>query len=374
MNITRRHLLASISGIVATVHPGLSAWASDPDFDTGQFATARAPNGSFQVVRVQDGVLRKVVALPDRGHGLVRRPNGTDLVVLARRPGDWGLVLDRRSGEPIARLSAPDGHHFYGHATFSADGRYLFTTENAFGTMNVDEETGRLGLWDAAEGYARIGTLRTSGVGPHDVARDRKGRGFWVANGGILTHPDTGRAKLNVADMKPSVCLIDGVSGAVAAEIRLPVSLHQLSLRHIDSSATGQVVFAAQDEGASEVPVPLVGLIDGPDSFRLFDLPEELFGRSQGYCGDVSFNRDGTIVGAGFPRGGFFAFWDVQTGQFLRSVDVSDGCGVSNTHVSPGFVVSSGSGTLGSVEMQDPNGLRWQVLLQSEASFDNHMA
>lgn len=374
MTITRRHLLASISGLIAAAHPYTSAWAADSAVDSGQFATARVPDGSFQVVRVQDRVLRTVVALPDRGHGLVKRPTGTDLVVMARRPGDWGIVLDWRSGAARARLSAPEGHHFYGHAAFSADGRCLFTTENAFGTMHLDEETGRLGLWDAENGYARIGTLRTGGVGPHDVARDRKGRGVWVANGGILTHPDTGRAKLNVADMTPSVCLIDSVTGAVEAEIRLPASLHQLSLRHIDTNESGRVAFAAQDEGASEAGVSLVGVIDGPDSYRLFELPDDLFGRSQGYCGDVSFNRTGTIVGGGFPRGGFFAFWDAESGRFLRSVEIADGCGVSKTQASGGFVVSSGSGILGSVEPHVPNVLGWDVILQTEAAFDNHMA
>lgn len=52
MTISRRHLLASISGFIASAHPGFSAWGSDPVVDTGQFATARAPDGSFQVVRV----------------------------------------------------------------------------------------------------------------------------------------------------------------------------------------------------------------------------------------------------------------------------------------------------------------------------------
>ena len=64
----------------------------------------------------------------------------------------------------------------------------------------------------------------------------------------------------------------------------------------------------------------------------------------------------------------------MQTGQFLRSVEILDGCGVSPAHASAGFVVSSGSGTLGSVEMHDPKGLEWQVILQTEAAFDNHMA
>ena len=39
-------------------------------------------------------------------------------------------VVDYASGQQVKRLDAGDGHHFYGHALFTPDGRWLVSTEN----------------------------------------------------------------------------------------------------------------------------------------------------------------------------------------------------------------------------------------------------
>ena len=48
--------------------------------------------------------------------------------------------------------------------------------------------------------FARVGEFPTHGVGPHELLLLGDGRTLAVANGGIETHPDFGRAKLNIAD------------------------------------------------------------------------------------------------------------------------------------------------------------------------------
>ena len=64
----------------------------------------------------------------------------------------------------MARLETPADRHFFGHGAFSADGALLFTTENV-----IAEGDGRLGVWDAGDGYRRIGEVPTGGTGPHEV-------------------------------------------------------------------------------------------------------------------------------------------------------------------------------------------------------------
>lgn len=73
---------------------------------------------------------------------------------------------------------------------FSADGGTLFTTENRYATGK-----GRIGVWDAADGFRRIGEFASGGIGPHDVKQ--MGDALIAANDGVRTHPDSGRQQLN---------------------------------------------------------------------------------------------------------------------------------------------------------------------------------
>ncbi|MGO8070867.1 DUF1513 domain-containing protein, partial [Rhizobium leguminosarum] len=65
-----------------------------------------------------------------------------------------------------------------------------------------------------------------------------------VANGGIETHPDCGRTKLNLGEMQPSLALSDAATGALVEKHVLPVEGAELSTRHIDLDGPGRIWFA----------------------------------------------------------------------------------------------------------------------------------
>ena len=69
------------------------------------------------------------VPLPDRGHDIAVAPDGRSAVVFGRRPGFFAAVIDLDEGALLATLESPQGRHFYGHGTYSADGTLLFATE-----------------------------------------------------------------------------------------------------------------------------------------------------------------------------------------------------------------------------------------------------
>ena len=121
-------------------------------------------------------------------------------------------------------------------ACSSPTGRILFATEN-----DITRGQGVLGLYDAADGYRRIGELPAHGIGPHDIALLPDGRTLAVANGGILTLPETGRAMLNLDSMQPSLNLIEAASGRLVEAQRLAPELHQLSIRHLAQAPDGLI-------------------------------------------------------------------------------------------------------------------------------------
>ena len=157
---TRRRFLAG--ALAAGVMP-VRGWATvgNPKF----LSAAQRPDGRYALVGLRgDGTAAFEVDLPARGHAAAAHPERAEVVAFARRPGTFALVLDCVDGTVLARLSAPEGRHFYGHGAFTLDGRWLYTTENDFAAAR-----GVIGVWDVTRGYRRVGEFASGGVGPHEI-------------------------------------------------------------------------------------------------------------------------------------------------------------------------------------------------------------
>ena len=173
----RRHFLTGAGAGLA----GLAAaplWADIAGAAPLYLSAANtADNATWLVGLTLDGRVPFAHPLPGRGHAAAVHPERAEAVAFARRPGDFALVIDCATGAETARLTTPDDRHFYGHGAYTADGRLLLTTENAF-----DAPDGRIGVWDAENGYARLGDFASGGLGPHEILRLANGT-FAVANG-----------------------------------------------------------------------------------------------------------------------------------------------------------------------------------------------
>ena len=306
------------------------------------------------------------VRLPDRGHGIAVSPNRQTFVTFARRPGTFALVLRPFEKSEPQLIASEVGRHFYGHGCFSADGRLLYAVENDFvrsrGLLGVYDVTGRT--------VRRIGEIETGGIGPHEVLLCPNGESLVVANGGILTHPDQPREKLNLDSMRPSVAFIDCETGDLTIEHRLDASLHQLSLRHLTIDSKGRSWVGAQYEGAETDTPPLVARFSQDEPITLCELPENLTGQLANYIGSVTANASGDVIATSAPRAGKVVFWNADTGECLGSSDIPDACGIAPIDHSA-FMISDGTGGLSFLEAPDDPPL---VLARSAGtSWDNHM-
>ena len=270
---------------------------------------------------------------------MARRPTTQELVVFARRPGTFALVVDARTGAVGARITSPAGRHFQGHGVFTDDGRILFAAENHFAAGR-----GIVGVYDATAGYVRVGEIDAHGIGTHDLALMADGSTLALANGGILTHPDTGRAKLNLATMRPSLAYVDVRSGRLLADYRLADELHQLSIRHMAVNRTGTVVVVFQYEGAKTRLVPLVGVHAGEDRIVLPTAPAAVTAHMRHYCGSVAFEDGGRYFAVTSPRGNVATFWDATQRRFVGQSEIADVCGAAGSGRDGRFYLSSGAG------------------------------
>ncbi|WP_029008025.1 DUF1513 domain-containing protein [Azospirillum halopraeferens] len=362
--IDRRRLLAGFGGVLAVtalprnVRGGGSLFLS-------AYATAGSGAVTFGVAALDAaGAVAFATPLPGRAHAVVPHPVRGEAVVFGRRPGRWFVPVDLADGEAAAPVAAPEDRRFAGHGAFSPDGRLLYAVED-----DVPRETGAIGVYDAADGYRRLGAIPTHGVGPHDLVLLDGGRAAAVANGGVLTHPDTGRVKLNLEEMESSLTVVDTADGRLLSEARLPEEHANLGIRHLAGRPDGSVVFGVQDERPTGAIQPLVGLHSPGGDLRLFEAPEEEWLRFEGYIGSVA--SDGPTVAGSSPRGGRIGVWDADSGRWLGSAPLPDGCGLAVAGAGGGYLATSGHGAVAPISPHAPDrvsghgaaGFRW----------DNHL-
>ena len=356
--IDRRDFLrAAGAGFVAAMTP--SAWAATLDADA-IFATAfvRHGGGYGAGIMSEAGKLLYTVALPDRGHDVTFDPVSGRSVVFPRQPGTFAVVFDHARRTQPQTIAAAPGRHFYGHGVFSDDGKLLYATENDF-----DNAAGMIGIYDAGDGFNRIGELPTHGTGPHEVLLLGDGRTLAVANGGVETHPDFGRAKLNVATMKPSYVLIDRVSGDLIEKHEPKADLHQLSIRHMDVDSAGAVWFGCQYEGATTERPPLVGRVTRDKGLELIDMPAPALNGLRNYIGAMAANRKAGTIAVTSPAGNTYVVLDTRSAQVVAVNPMTEVCGIAPDKA--GFIASSGAG--------DIDGGDGRKVSEPDYVWDNHI-
>ncbi|CDN56792.1 Uncharacterized conserved protein UCP028101 [Neorhizobium galegae bv. officinalis bv. officinalis str. HAMBI 1141] len=306
----------------------------------------KAPDGSFGVATVSErGEIIDRVALPARAHGMAYSTATGRTVAFARRPGTFAMVFDpSRQTEPIM-ITSPEGRHFYGHGHFSPDGTRLYASENDF-----DGNRGTIGVYDTWDKFHRIAEFDAHGIGTHDMTVSDDGKLLVIANGGIETHPDFGRTKLNVDRMEPSLVLLDAKTGALIQRHRLPASLKQLSTRHLDITDNGRIWFACQWEGARNALPPLAGWFSRGEDLSFVSLPEETTVRLGNYVGAIAVNRRDGVVGLTSPIGGAAVTLDAKTGAVVKEETVREAAGVAPA--AHGVAVSSYDGRFNETRSQ----------------------
>ena len=313
----------------------------------------------------ESGRILRDVSLPGRGHGFAVHPSTGHVVVFARRPGKWALVLDPATGAEVGRLSASEGRHFYGHGAFSPDGAVLYTSENRF-----EDGCGIIEVWDVARDWQRIHEWPSHGVGPHEIRVLCAGTRLAVANGGIRTHPDTGRAKLNLDAMVSSLAVLDTAGGGLVRLASFGERLRRLSIRHLDIDRDFRIVVAMQHEGSRRDRVPLVAFERDTGLVPEY-APAEVSRRMRQYAGSVAFDASGRYVAVTHPHEGVVSLWTARSTRCLALIELTDTCGIA-CGVDTGVFIAAGAG--GRIVRIDAREGTSMVLARSDGShWDNHL-
>jgi len=370
--IERRRVLAGAAafGVAPWLPRAAFAASANPLYLSARVDLgARTGGGRYFFSGINETGIRAFdIPLPARGHGAAMHPRAPLAVVFARRPGRFALAIDVKRGRIVARLTPPDDRHFYGHGVFSPDGRLLYACENDY-----ERRRGVIGTYAVERDFARVGEWQTHGIGPHDIALMPDGATLAVANGGIATHPDLPRVKLNIPTMAPSLAFLDRRDGRLIAQHRLPKEFHKASIRHLSVAKDGRVAAAMQYQGPKGDLVPLLAVSERAGPLRMLDKPAKAIRALRQYCGSVAFDASGAVIAVSSPRGDVLTFWEAASGRHLLTTAIDDGCGVAAAGGVGQFLASSGRGLLFRIDVPDRKVTPVGAARPGLIGWDNHL-
>jgi hypothetical protein len=221
--------------------------------------------------------LQARIEVPTRAHALAREPDGSVLAV-ARRPGEW-LLRWHPQADSVQWHWIDDDYRLNGHVLLGRDGDSLLTTE-------TDLQSGA-GLLVRRDRSSLVVTHRwpTQGQDPHAMLYLPHGD-VLVANGGIASRPETGRARVPGEPVDASLVAMSDSDGQRRQTWRLADKA--LSLRHLALHPGGQLAVAMQahhDDRLLRDRAPVLAVLDSTQQQLV---PVAGTGQVAGYGGDVT--------------------------------------------------------------------------------------
>jgi hypothetical protein len=310
------------------------------------------------------GQLINKVALPARAHQVIpMKSKPGHALVFARRPGNYVLEIDFTRGEVVNHISVGDGQRFYGHGALIKNDSILLTTENDY-----KNGKGLIVLRDRKTQQV-IEQYDSGGIGPHQLAvmPNLNENLIVIANGGIQTHPEQSRKKLNIDSMQPNLTYMALETGQIEGKFELENK--QLSIRHLDVSAQGKVVAGLQYQGASTDEVPLAISHQGEDQLSLLKANNNTWRKMKQYTASVCINSKSNTVAITCPKADLLTFWQLDSNEFIASHKLKDGAGA--TLIDDSFIASTGRGRI----ISQNNPLKpYQINADfDDLRWDNHM-
>ena len=370
----RRRFLEGMAA--AAVLPAASTWGCGGSGGSADAAghywlsAAGSEDDTFGLVASRDpyeAVLR--VPTGFRGHDVAQHPaRAWEVALFGRRPGTLSVLVDLSRGRIEEVLEAAPGRAFQGHGFFTPDGHYLVTSE-----ADTVTAAGKLGIRET-QSYSLVDELDTFGLGPHEIQLMPDGATVVIANGGLLTRPETGRRVLNLDTMDSTLAYVDFETGKLLEERRVPEP--KASIRHLDVGEDGEVAvgFQVQREALDhEHTVPLAGVHRQGEEVRLFVDSQDQIELLNDYVGSVAIVGSARAAGFTSPRGDVAVFWHLDSGLPLGFHELADCSGVAASTDNQHFVISSSVGEVRTLRASDLAEVRSARRRFDNLRWDNHL-
>jgi hypothetical protein len=304
-----------------------------------------------------------------RGHGLCQNPTQPEHVVMfSRRPGTQGIRLNTRSGDIDGTFHSEKDRHMQGHGCYSADGKLLYCAESS-----ISSGEGKITVRDA-ETLKQVNEFNSYGIGPHEILLMPDGHTLVIANGGLLTHPDSGRKILNLSTMRSSLTYIDSRNGDLISEHFLTEA--KASIRHIAVASDGTVAIGLQVQREAmnnNDLTPLAAIHKPGQPIKTLQAPTALMVKLNDYIGSVAIHSDSRIAAFASPKGDLVMFWHLDDLSWQNYHAFHDVCGLTISQDNKYFILSNSAGKIRQINARSLIIDKQKSFNFSGKSWDNHM-
>ena len=357
MSVTRRRFLQTGLALSAS---GAAPWAFASSVEDYMLFGAWQRQRSYGAGML-NASLQHSTDLVTRGHH-IEIINDNEAWLFARRPSSYMLRVDWRTGRVLTRYIYDSTRTGFGHGIMSSDGLLLTTDQR------LDDDAGLLTIRDGRTGEIKQEFL-SGGIGPHELLMMPDGIHVAIANGGVLTRPDSGRAKLNLAQMQPSLTILNRYTGGITHQAQLDDA--RLSIRHLAHLPNHAIGIALQyEQGEGKAAEPVAAIWQPEAGIKLLEAQAEPFNRAQGYAASAA--SDGlSYFAVSCPKANAVMIWTVK-GQWLRTLNVPLAYGLAVMSQVNCLAVSSENGGIYYFDTQT-----WQEKTTQNQTFDvqwdNHL-
>ncbi|MBQ0729568.1 MAG: DUF1513 domain-containing protein [Oleispira antarctica] len=304
-----------------------------------------------------------------RGHGLCQNPILTEQIIMfSRRPGTQGIRFNSSTGTIDGSFTSAKNRHMHGHGCYSLDGKKLYCVESEISTGQ-----GKITVRDG-NSLALINEFDSHGIGPHEIAMMPDGITLVVANGGLLTHPDSGRKVLNYETMRSTLSYINSNTGALISEHFVAES--KASIRHLDVAEDGTVAIALQVQRQAMSDNHLTSLAavhQAGQEIKVLTAPEALTVKLNDYMGSVKIHSPSRTAAFTSPKGDLVLFWHLDDLSLQGYHAFNDVCGLAISQDNKYFVLSSSTGKIRQIHAATLKIDKEKSLNFPQHSWDNHM-
>jgi hypothetical protein len=233
------------------------------------------------------------VRTPFLPHAVAFHPHDASTLVVFEKKGPGAAAI--RSGDGLEVIAATPGRHFYGHGTFDAEARVLFSVESVIG--------GGAGALIVRDGttFQPIGELPSHGVSPHDC---------WLLDGGVLAVTNGGGVIR--AGSLGNVAFVEIASGRLLG--RHEIVHERFNAGHLWVNAEGRLIVASAPRDGLPNPSKQLGAVSfgtRDSGVNVADPPRATRRRMLGESLSVVVAGERAFVS--HPDGNVVTVWDAGT-------------------------------------------------------------
>ena len=285
---------------------------------------------SFQMILIDldnPDFPQSFIPVPFLGHGLAFHPNKPGLAVLFEKRGPGACEINLETLEVNRVIPTKDNRHFYGHGTYSADGKILYASE----TIIEGKFEGAIIMRDS-ESMEEIGSFPSYGARPHDCQLLSDKRTMIITNGGGMFDEFE----------KGSVTYVDTITHSLLK--KLPVENKKLNAGHVAVAQNGSIcLVSAPREGLGfEKYTGGISIAKEGDHLTGVNAPRKLLDKLKGETLSVCIDNTNNTAVTMTPDAGEILFWDLAKKQLRHRIKKTHPRGVCLTEDKQYFVINYG--------------------------------